>query len=231
MEQPRELELWRYLQSQRDLAARLIEGESLDRVAPNFLVSVGGAPATGRRARSGRWPRPLRHAALRLRVERARTSTPSRSGGAAASCVLARRRVAGGRLGDRRDRLGPRLQREPDVPAARESRPSWGWSAALAIPVPIGAPEEVLAVAEFHTRSFNAQSQELMALLAGFADQLGDLHFPAPGGGEDRRSRATAASTLPRWCGAPRTPCSARTSRESSPAGTRPPSGSTATAA
>ncbi|HEX6601786.1 MAG TPA: SpoIIE family protein phosphatase, partial [Solirubrobacterales bacterium] len=31
----------------------------------------------------------------------------------------------------------------------------------------------VLAVAEFHTRSFNPQSEELMALLTGFADQLG----------------------------------------------------------
>ena len=39
--------------------------------------------------------------------------------------------------------------------------------------MPIGAPENVLAVAEFHTRSFNPQSEELMALLAGFADQLG----------------------------------------------------------
>ena len=40
MQQPQELELWRYLRSQRELAARLIEGESLEQVAPRFLEIV-----------------------------------------------------------------------------------------------------------------------------------------------------------------------------------------------
>ena len=40
MQEPQELELWRYLRSQRELAARLIEGDSLDQVAPRFLEIV-----------------------------------------------------------------------------------------------------------------------------------------------------------------------------------------------
>ena len=42
MKEPQELELWRYLQSQRELAARLIEGDSLEQVAPRFLEIVAG---------------------------------------------------------------------------------------------------------------------------------------------------------------------------------------------
>ena len=38
---PQEFELWRYLESQRELAARLLQGDSLDRVAPHFLTIVG----------------------------------------------------------------------------------------------------------------------------------------------------------------------------------------------
>src|SRR5829696_8295342 len=40
MQEPQELELRRYLGSQRQLAARLIEGDSLDQVAPRFLEIV-----------------------------------------------------------------------------------------------------------------------------------------------------------------------------------------------
>src|SRR5262249_25539248 len=47
-----------------------------------------------------------------------------------------------------------------------------GLDAALAIPIPIGDPEEVRAVAEFHTGFFSSQPDEAMVVLAGFADQL-----------------------------------------------------------
>ncbi|HEX6601512.1 MAG TPA: hypothetical protein VF030_02625, partial [Solirubrobacterales bacterium] len=40
MQEPQELELRRYLGSQRELAARLIEGDSLEQVAPRFLEIV-----------------------------------------------------------------------------------------------------------------------------------------------------------------------------------------------
>ncbi len=40
MDRPGELELRRYLRSQRQLAARLLEGETLDEVAADFLFTV-----------------------------------------------------------------------------------------------------------------------------------------------------------------------------------------------
>src|SRR3954447_9478832 len=47
-----------------------------------------------------------------------------------------------------------------------------GLKAALAIPVPVGATENVLAVAEFYATEPSASSEELMTLLVGFTDQL-----------------------------------------------------------
>ncbi|HEX6456859.1 MAG TPA: SpoIIE family protein phosphatase [Solirubrobacterales bacterium] len=69
--------------------------------------------------------------------------------------------------------LAPNYRDYPTTAPRYEVSAEMGLEAALAIPVPIGAPENVLAVAEFHTLSFEAQSEELLALLAGFADQLG----------------------------------------------------------
>src|SRR5215469_1614692 len=40
MQEPQELELLRYLRSQRELSARLIEGDSLDQIALRFLEIV-----------------------------------------------------------------------------------------------------------------------------------------------------------------------------------------------
>jgi PAS domain S-box-containing protein len=47
-----------------------------------------------------------------------------------------------------------------------------GLGGALAIPVPVGSPDDVLAVAEFYARSFSSPDDELMELLVGFTDQL-----------------------------------------------------------
>jgi PAS domain S-box-containing protein len=47
-----------------------------------------------------------------------------------------------------------------------------GFEVALAIPVPAGPPEDVLAVAEFYSTAFSSSDEELMSLLIGFADQL-----------------------------------------------------------
>lgn len=172
MQEPQELELWRYLKSQRELAARLIEGESLDQVAPRFLEIVAGllrweagamwevvAEDEPLRLVSG-WStpdldaRPLWRRSRELEFMRG-TGLP---GDAWASGQIA---------------LAPDYSEYPTPTPRFETSAELGLEAALAIPVPTGASENVLAVAEFHTRAFNPQSEELMALLTGFADQLG----------------------------------------------------------
>lgn len=170
MGREQELELWRYLESQRDLAARLIEGESLDDVAPFFISTVAsllrwdsgalweageGEPIL--RFVSG-WSvpdldaEPLWRHSRELTIER--------------GDALPGRAWASGELA-----LVPKIADETEVPR-RQTANALGITAALAIPVPIGRPADVVAVAEFHTRSFEEQPEELMGLLTGFADQL-----------------------------------------------------------
>ncbi len=172
MQEPQELELLRYLRSQRELAARLIEGDSLDQVAPRFLEIVANllrweagalwevvGDSAPLRLVTG-WSnhdldaRPLWRRSRELSFMKG-TGLP---GDAWASGQIA---------------LAPNYREYPTPAPRYEVSAELGLEAALAIPVPIGAPENVLAVAEFHTLSFNTQSEELMALLAGFADQLG----------------------------------------------------------
>jgi len=172
MQGPQELELWRYLQSQRDLAARLIEGDSLDQVAPRFLEIVAdllrweaGAlwEVTGEeeplRLVTG-WStadldaRPLWRRSRELSFMKG-TGLP---GDAWRSGQIA---------------LAPDYRDYPTPAPRYEVSAELGLEAALAIPVPTGPPDNVLAIAEFHTTSFNPTSEELMALLSGFAEQLG----------------------------------------------------------
>jgi PAS domain S-box-containing protein len=47
-----------------------------------------------------------------------------------------------------------------------------GLQAALAIPVPVGPPDDVLGVAEFFATEFAPSDEDLMSLLVGFTDQL-----------------------------------------------------------
>jgi len=172
MQQPQELELWRYLRSQRELAARLIEGESLEQVAPRFLEIVAnllrweaGAiwevvdNAEPLRLVSG-WStpdldaRPLWRRSRELNFRRG-TGLPGEAWDT-------------GQIA-----LAPNYRNYPTTAPRYDVSAELGLEAALAIPIPIGSPESVLAVAEFHTLSFEAQSEELLALLASFADQLG----------------------------------------------------------
>ncbi|HET8565592.1 MAG TPA: SpoIIE family protein phosphatase [Solirubrobacterales bacterium] len=172
MERPQELELWRYLKSQRELAARLIEGDSLEQVAPQFLEIVANLL---RWEAGALWEVVGETDPLRLI---AGWSTPDLD-----ARPLWRRsrelnfRRGTGLPGDAWDTgqiaLAPNYREYPTTAPRYQVSAELGLEAALAIPVPIGAPEQVLAVAEFHTLSFEAQSQELMDLLAGFADQLG----------------------------------------------------------
>lgn len=172
MERPQELELWRYLKSQRELAARLIEGDSLEQVAPRFLEIVANLL---RWEAGALWEVVGEAEPLRLI---AGWSTPDLD-----ARPLWRRsrelnfRRGTGLPGDAWDTgqiaLAPNYREYPTTAPRYQVSAELGLEAALAIPVPIGSPEQVLAVAEFHTLSFEAQSRELMALLAGFADQLG----------------------------------------------------------
>jgi PAS domain S-box-containing protein len=172
MQEPQELELWRYLRSQRALAARLIEGDSLEQVAPRFLEIVAnllrwevGAiwevvdPAEPLRLVAG-WNVPDLDAAPLW--QRSRELNFRRGTG-----------LPGDAWDTGQIATAPVYRDYPTTAPRYDVTAALGLEAALAIPVPIGAPESVLAVAEFHTVSFEAQSEELMALLTGFADQLG----------------------------------------------------------
>lgn len=172
MEKPQELELWRYLKSQRELAAGLIEGESLEEVAPRYLEIVAGLL---RWEAGALWEVVDDSEPLRLV---ATWSVPDLEAG-----PLWRRSkeiefirgtgLPGDAWGSGRIALAPSYRDYPTPTPRFEITARLGLEAALAIPVPTGDPDNVLAVAEFHTRAFNPQSEELMALLAGFADQLG----------------------------------------------------------
>jgi PAS domain S-box-containing protein len=170
MAKSQELELWRYLRSQRDLAARLIEGESLDQVAPGFISTV----AELLRWEAGAlWEVDEDSPALRFVCG---WSVPDLDAEPLwqRSRELSYERGTGlpGRAWERGQIAWAPKVRDDDALPRRPVTLALGLEAALAIPIPIGRPEEVLAIAEFHTRSFNVQSDELMALLAAFADQL-----------------------------------------------------------
>lgn len=170
MERPGELELRRYLRSQRQLASRLLEAETLDEIAGDFLFTVAhllrwdagalweageGEPIL--RFVSG-WSvadldaEPLWRHSRELIVERDK-GLPGRA------------------WGDGEIAWAPDFARSPLYPRGATAA-ELGLTAALAIPVPVGRPEGVLGIAEFHARSFSPPSEELLALLGAFADQL-----------------------------------------------------------
>ncbi|MDQ2629370.1 MAG: SpoIIE family protein phosphatase [Actinomycetota bacterium] len=172
MQEPQELELRRYLRSQRELAASLLEGESLDQVAPRFLEIVADLLEWEAGAL---WVVVDEDEPLRLVSGWSKHDLDARPLWRRSRELKFRRGT--GLPGDAwetgRIALAPNYREYPTPTPRYEVSAELGLEAALAIPVPIGAPENVLAVAEFHTRSFNPQSEELMDLLAGFADQLG----------------------------------------------------------
>ncbi|HET8814895.1 MAG TPA: SpoIIE family protein phosphatase [Solirubrobacterales bacterium] len=172
MPEPQELELWRYLRSQRELAARLIEGDSLDQVAPRFLEIVADLL---RWEAGALWEVTGDEEQLRLVTG---WSNPNLDAGPLwrRSRELSFKRglgLPGDAWASGKIAFAPDYQAYPTPSPRADVAADLGLEAALAIPVPIGPPEQVLAVAEFHTLRFNAQSEDLIALLAGFADQLG----------------------------------------------------------
>lgn len=172
MREPQELELWRYLKSQRELAERLLEGESLDQVAPRFLEIVADLL---RWEVGALWEVVDEDEPLRLVSGWSVPELDARPLWQRSQELHFKRGI--GLPGDAWDTgriaFAPRYSEYPTPIPRHDVTAGLGLEAALAIPAPIGAPERVVAVAEFHTTSFNTQSEELMALLAAFADQLG----------------------------------------------------------
>lgn len=169
MEKRRELELRRYLECQRALAARLIEDDSLDGIAPDFISMV--ATLLGWEA-GALWEVREGHATLRFvsgwsapELAAEPLWTVSREASFPRGAGLPGLAWEQGQI-----TWASGLGVDPRLPVAVAAELELEGS--LAIPIPIGPPEEVLAVAEFHTRARGAQSDELMSLLAGFADQL-----------------------------------------------------------
>jgi PAS domain S-box-containing protein len=172
MQGPQEMELWRYLRSQRELAARLIEGDSLDEVAPRFLEIVAGLL---RWEAGALWEvlgdeDPLRLVTGWSAADLDARPLWRRSGELS---FMKGTGLPGDAWQSGQIALAPDYRDYPTTAPRYEVSAELGLEAALAIPVPKGSPQDVLAVAEFHTTSFNPQSEELMALLSGFADQLG----------------------------------------------------------
>lgn len=157
-------ELSRYLRTQREIAERLIASETLDEVAADFLAAV--ARLLGWEA-GALWEVAGHETALQF---------------------IAGWRGPGSGEPPPEPRRGPRLERGAGLPgrAWEEGRivvstdlPGTDGdegpapAAALAIPIPIGPPDDVLAVAEFEAdHRVDPQSEEELALLAGFANQL-----------------------------------------------------------
>lgn len=171
MAQPpeQELELWRYLRAQRRVAARLIEGSSLEEVAADFLEVVAGLL---RWEAGALWEVPLEAEALRF------LEGWSREGLDAGPLWYQSRELRfhrGEGLAGRAWGSGE-IALVPDFGQSRYPRSvtaaELGLDAALAIPIPLGDPDRVQAVAEFYTGFFSTQPEEAMIVLAGFADQL-----------------------------------------------------------
>ncbi len=170
MQPGEDLELRRYLRFQRSLAAQLIEGESLDDVAERFLSTVAGLL---RWRAGGLWEVPAGSRPLRFV---AGWNEPDLD---AEPLWRASRDLTIG-LGDglpgtawERGEIGlsPDVASDPNY-LRHAAAAEIGLTAALAIPMPLGAPQNVVAVAEFHTDSFESLPGELEDLLAGFGDQL-----------------------------------------------------------
>ena len=141
MDEPRELELRRYLECQREVAAGLIDGESLEQVAPGFLAAIaepaalGGGGACGKSSRARRrcasssgWSIPELDASPLWKLSRELDFDPGD-------------RPAGPGLGERRGRPGPRTSakttptRAAPAPPRSGSTPRWR-SRSRPVPIP-----------------------------------------------------------------------------------------------
>ncbi|MGD9735594.1 MAG: SpoIIE family protein phosphatase [Solirubrobacterales bacterium] len=171
MANPREqeLELWRYLRAQRRVAARLIEGSSLEDVAQDFLEAVAGLL---RWEAGALWEVPQEAECLRFVAGWSREGLDARSLWHHSRELRFHRGegLAGRAWGDGEIALVPDFGKS-GYPRSEQAA-ELGLDAALAIPIPVGDPDGVRAVAEFYTGFFSTQPEEAMIVLTGFADQL-----------------------------------------------------------
>src|SRR4051794_3855583 len=170
MHEPRDLELRRYLHCQREVTAGLIDGETLEQVAPGFLAAVLGLL---RWEAGAIWEVVEGSAALRF-VHGLGVGGLDAAPLWKCSRELSFERGTGlpGRAWETAEiAWAPDFAENPSYPRGSAAA-EVGLRAALALPVASGPDAEVSAVAEFHTRSFNTQSELLMDLLESFAEQL-----------------------------------------------------------
>jgi PAS domain S-box-containing protein len=167
-----ELDLKRFLESQRELAGVLLRSDSLDEVATPFLEIV--ARLLGWEAGAlwevasedaeeltylANWSVEGLDAAPLWERGRSEAFDPKESLPGAA--------WESGKITWISD-----SDEQPTPPALGSAWERLGLTGSLAIPIPVGQPREVLAVAEFHTKRFAAPPLELVDLLSSFADQL-----------------------------------------------------------
>jgi len=194
VERPGELELRRYLRSQRQLAARLLEGETIDGVATDFLQTVGSLLRWDAGALWEAGPgEPMLRFVAGWSVEDLDAEPlwrHSRELVVESGAGLPGRAWAEGEIA-----WAPDFAENPAYPRGATAA-QLGLRAALAIPVPVGSPDGVLAVAEFHARSFSSPSEELLALLSAFADQLGTFISRRRGLAEAERAENHLAAVV-----------------------------------
>jgi PAS domain S-box-containing protein len=165
-----ESELQRYLRCQRELVAQLVDGDSLEQVAPGFLAILGelleweaGAlweipdgSSSLRFVRGWSVPdldaEPLWELSRELAFERG-------------TGLIGRAWESGEVAWTRREPPGSSYPRGPLALRL-------GLRAGLALPVPAGAEEETLAIVEFHSASKDADADRALALTASFTEQL-----------------------------------------------------------
>jgi PAS domain S-box-containing protein len=169
---PGELDLKQFLESQRELAGVLLRSDSLDEVAVPFVEIV--ARLLGWEAGAlwevpsedgeeldflANWSVEDLDAAPLWERGRSDAFDPKES--------LPGKAWESGKITWISDR-----DQQPTPPALGSAWERLGLTGSLAIPIPVGQPRDVLAVAEFHTSEFTAPPLELIDLLSSFADQL-----------------------------------------------------------
>jgi PAS domain S-box-containing protein len=167
-----ELDLNRFLESQRELAKILLRSDTLDEVAMPFLEIV--ARLLGWEA-GALWEVPgedgeelafLAHGSVEG-LDAAPLWERGRSEVFDSKESLPGKAWDSGKITWISDR-----DEQPTPPALGSAWERLGLTGSLAIPMPVGEPGGVVAVAEFHTKRFAAPPLELIDLLSSFADQL-----------------------------------------------------------
>jgi PAS domain S-box-containing protein len=158
------------LDAQHRLAADLLQAESLDQVAPAFLRRIAGLL----RCEAGAmWE--VRSAEEPLRfvggweepgLDLSELWEASRELGPSLGVGLPGRAWASGEIS-----WIPELEADRNFPRLATTR-RLGLAAGVAIPVPVGTPDQVVAVTEYFTTGFEPPDDALMSSLDGFGMQL-----------------------------------------------------------